>query len=339
MARVLLSYALTVLTLISHAGALNASGAGALERLLRQIPANAGGMVSLADLDAARRQMQPMIATAQPDQRPLFPFTAVSAPGGFNAQSIHFFENGSKAELGFSVFDIRQMAGWGNPPKSPVIVTGVSGKAADIGAALTRRGFAEAQRGGNTIWHLQDDFEINLERRNTDPFTHQLGISQRFAIDGDTLFFARSWAMIETMLAHRNSLADDVDSAAILRAAYMLDGVGDPNEVLLFKGQGPRLDTAALLSDFAMTGTEGSFEDMLESIPGMDLPGLPPFTRYGLLAWQDGATLTGAIAIPYYSAETAGLARDRFNGLLPVVVSALRRSPLTSFCHPNAGST
>ncbi len=283
-------------------------GSGPLHKLLYRIPLDAVGFVTLSDLNAARGQIAPFAAESAQFDRDLLPFTLIYPPNGFDANSLTSLENGALEMLGFSIFEIDQLAGWGNLPIAPVIVTGVADLAAGIEAALQARNFETTDYQGHKVWHRQDDFQMNFKHRNEEPFGGQLGTSQRFSIDGNDLLFARSWPSIHRLLDGGPSLADDPDSTAILHAGYSLPDNGSLIDAVLIFGQPIRQGDATPVIETGKKSNSDAFDNIQT--------GLPPFTRYGLLLWQDGASLTGAIAIPYPNAEIATSALNLFTQFL-----------------------
>ena len=301
---------------------------GPLQDILARIPADASGLIYLNDLAAARRQVDPLTTDAPTDlDRALAPMSSAFLPAALDQNSLLYFPDGGKEALGFSVFELDQIAGWGAPPQAPLVATGIDRHGDAIAERLRARGFAATPTQGHTVWHLQDDFKIDIARRNDDPLTGPLGQSQRIVVDGDTLLFARGWPVMNDLLDPGATLATEPDTAAILRAGYALRGAGDLLGAVIvpFPPSG-RLDPGILLQSGGNMKPE-QFALLLDRMPGRDLPGLPPFLRYGLLLWQDGYDTTGAIVIPYMSRDTAETARDRFTALLDVVESpAARRS-------------
>ena len=273
------------LCFLSAVGIAQADSDDALMRLLSNVPGDAQGPVLLIDIAAVHRQIAPLAESIAEPTRTLVPYAVFhSGPTGFDMSSFALFaEHGARAELGFSIFEIAQMAGWGEPPATPVILAGIAENGDSLEAALQARGFETTEYNGHPVWHRGRDHEISFDNREEDPFGLRFSSSQRFSLDGDRLVFSRGWDTMHGILDADSSLAEDPDAAAILQAGYTLEGAGDLIDATLLPGQP-------------------------EAPPGTT-PNLPPLQRYGLLHWQDSATMTGAIVIPYAdvaTAETAG---------------------------------
>ena len=86
---------------------------GPLERIARRVPLHAEGMVMLTDVAASARQVAPFSAASPEMDRKLMPFGMLHPPTGFGLDLLAYFPNGAVSALGFSVFDIGQMAGCG----------------------------------------------------------------------------------------------------------------------------------------------------------------------------------------------------------------------------------
>ena len=54
---------------------------------------------------------------------------------------------------------------------------------------------------------------------------------------------------------------------------------------------------------------------------------MPPMTEYGLLSWQDGTVMTGAIAIPYVRRDTAEEGLATFKRLLEIAEAPSIKRP------------
>ncbi|MCG6903800.1 MAG: hypothetical protein LJE68_14075 [Rhodobacter sp.] len=317
--------------LISVAAVLPARADTPLLDLLAHIPADAADMVYLSDHAVMRAQIEPFVQTTPPGDpnRTLQTFSTLFGPGGIDTGGLMTFADGTETALGFDLFNIDQLAGWGTPPDAPLIITGVADRAADIAAAHLARGFETSAYNGHTVWHRQNDHEINLKRRNEDPFSGTIGVSLRLAVKDDTLIVTRAWPAMHRLLDGGPGLDTNTDAAAILRAGYQIDGFGRLTNAILIPDQpmrGP--DPAASLLSTSPTAGRKTPE-------AAELPGLPPFLRYGLLLWQDGATLTGAIAIPYVRADTAETALNGFADVLARADSPYVRKPFDQLLPPD----
>ncbi len=301
---------------------------GPLEDLLARIPADAAGSIYLADLAAAYRQVSPLITDTPSDfHRALIPISSAYLPAALDQQSLARFPDGGADALGFSVFDLHQVAGWGTLPDSPLIATGVSGSRDLIAEKLAARGFEATQTHGQTVWHLLDDLEMDAALRNSDPLSAPLGRSQRIALDRGLLLFARTWPAINTLLDPGTTLATETGTASILRAGYALRGAGDLLGAVIVQEPPTRGLDPGLLLRLGADATPEEIQAELDRMPGASLPGLPPFLRYGLLLWQDGYRTTGAVVIPYIRRDTAETARERFTALLDTAESPSVKRP------------
>ncbi len=302
----------------------------ALEELLIRIPAGAQQEVYMFDLAASRRQILPLLsAKLRPADIWLAPWATAVTPHGFDLESLYLHTRNPRAALGFSPFDIDQLVGWGQPPSAPVILTGIEGAHDAIEAALNNAGLTPRDLRGQTVWHLQDDFQIDLNNRNANPFGGRLGMAQRIALTGDMLLSDRSWAGIETLISPGASLAGDADAQAILQATYALTDAGEVIHAVLVPGQPVKAPDPALLLGISEGPSMDEAIEELRARPEYTLPGLPPFLRYGIVLWQDGYRTTGALVIPYASAESAEQARGRFAALLEAGTSTVANKPFT----------
>jgi len=304
MNRLMVVIVLVILPMVEIA---KADSATPLLHLLEQIPRSAPGLVSLSDITAAKRQIAPLAASTPSPTRELVPYTALY--DGVNELDLstfgQFAEHGGRAALGFSIFGISRMAAWGRRPAMPVIIDGVAAYASRIEAALLAREFKATEYKGYQVWYRGRDHESYNGRHEDDPFSAGLNSSQRLCVNDGFLLFSRSWSTMHEILDAESSLADEPDVVAIVRAGYMLDGVGDLIDAVLLPGQPETTST--------------------------DVPTLPAFNRYGLLLWQSGAMITGGIAIPYAEAAIAETARDRFVERLATLKAPSVRRPFLDF--------
>lgn len=293
--------------------------------LLDLIPAEAAGMVTLTDIVAARRQVEPLLdPSIEAKLKPLVPFGGLTLSLGFDVGQAMMLVDEPTDPIGFSVFAFAQIAGWGTPPVTPVIATGIAGKHEAIVATLKAKGLTERRVSGTRVWHIRDDNEIDILARSASPFGGALGMSQRFALDGDVLLFARSWPTMRDLLQPGRTLATDHDAMAILEASYAQD-FGDLLSVVIVEEQPDgSLDPAVLLGPNAPTAAVEALRDEL----GLNRSaGLPRFGRYGIALWQDGFTTTGALVIPFASSNAAETARGRLKTFISETISMATRQP------------
>ena len=294
--------------------------------LAGRIPADAESLIYLADFDAVRRDLADRLRSVPDLEAQAIPMGHIPVGGAFDLSSAFFLENQGQEALGFRTFDIDRFAAWGDPPEAPMIV-GVDVDAAALGPALEARGYETRDLDGVTVWHRQEDFEIDFERIAEDPFTGRLGTSGRFALVDGVLLFSRGWAQMERLLDDGPSLMDDADAAAILKAAYRMRDRGRLAGALLHGPQPARLDPAALLG---LQASEAELDALRQQL-GLDdnrQTALPPFRRYAILFWQKDETLSGALAIAFPSEGIADLARSRFEALLDGSMSYVSRRPM-----------
>ena len=278
-----------------------------LERLLYRIPIEAAGSVSLSDLNAARAQIASIATETAQSVLDLLPFAVIYPKLGFDVIGVRHgdYEDGAQKKLGFSVFEIDQIAGWSNnSPEATVIATGISERSAEIEAALLARKFAAAKYQGHTVWHRHDDFALGRSGVKEEPFSGLLGTSERFSIDAQYLLFTRDWLSMRRLLDSSSSLADDLDASAILNAGYSMSEFGALVDTVLIAGQ-PIMPKDKTQTDEATSARHQ----------------LPPFNRYGLMHWMDGTLLTVAIVIPYAESETASIAQDQLAARLGATVA------------------
>ena len=326
MNRTALVFSLTLaVCLVPLATVARSDSVGPLFDLLGRIPQDARGWVILNDYAAVAAQVAPFTTGLPPDHpsRLYLPFGTLAAPHGFDLNNLFEFPDGAVDALGFSIFDIDQMAGWGENPDIGLVLTGVAGQPGRMKSALMARDFAETAIGPHVVWHRQDDFQADFSRRLEEPFGGMNGISQRFSVVGEHLLFSRSWQVMEHALDGTAALASDSNASAILQAGYEFAGAGTLISAYLMAGQPLRQSDSP----------EPDSPDTLKpagAINPANPPALPEFPLYGVLLWQNGATMTGAIAIPYTSAEAAESAIATFSTLLEVVQSPSVRKPMTN---------
>ena len=315
----------TAMLAFTALAASTALAEGPLQSIARHVPLAAEGEIYLLDIAASARQ----VAALEVDDergRPFMPLAPLAMPAGFDNGILLMSPDGFREMLGFSVLEIGQMAGWGRLPDAPLVMRSpvFARDAEKIAAALTARGFTRDERAGRPVWHRQDDNQPNFERRSEEPFNGSLGMAQRFALDGDIVRHARSWKMMDGLLANGPSLLDDPDAAAILKVATERANAGDLLDMILLGPQQPRTSAAQLVLPRKID--DATRERMMETFRNAG-PGLPPFRRYGLALWQRGTWMTGAILIPYPDRATAEAARVRFTELLASQNSIVSAKP------------
>lgn len=288
-----------------------------LVSLLGSIPLLAEGEIALNDLAAARRAVLPLVTGApSPEQAQMVPLAPLFMMGGFDLSMLRFSVWEPGGLPGFSIADLGQIAGWGRLPEARVIVAGLKGHEAEIAAAFEMDGLERRTVDGVTVWHRGADLSVDLNARSDSPFGGQLGVAVRFALRDGMLLHARSWAGIQTLLEPGATLDSDTDAVAILAAAHILAGAGGGEVLaaLLVAGQPSRIPDAEAIDRLAGRGDAAA-------LPGADLPGLPPFQRFGIVHLQNGLVSAGVLLLPYHDSEAAQTAVGRFAEILEVGAS------------------
>jgi hypothetical protein len=195
--------------------------------------------------------------------------------------------------VGFEwLLDVDRSLEFGDPPGLGLLLGG-DFDADRIAAALQSRSFSLAEIEGIPVWHRFDDSSISLAARNlADPFGGHLGTAARIALFPDALGNARSWPLIEAMIAagqsRRPSLADDPVYRALAEAVSEADGL--LIQALFFSG------TALRLSGDAGPTTEA---------PRDEVDVLPPYSGAILADRQEGSDQVHLIALACADEPTA----------------------------------
>ncbi len=217
---------------------------------------------------------------------------------GPEALSYLYASAGNMADaVGFEwLVDVDRSLEFGDPPSLGVLLHG-SFDRERICAALEGRGFAREDVAGVPVWHRFEDLTISLPARDVgDPFGGSLGAAARIALLGDGLANARSWALIEAMIASSHgeqpSLADDTGYRALAEAITTTDGW--LIQALFFTG-----DALRLSGDPAQTDLE----------PGADeSESLPTFSLVVLADRQEGDEQVHVIGLVCADVPTAQVA-------------------------------
>lgn len=296
-----------------------------LWQLAERLPQDAAGDIVLIDMEASRREILPLVTVDDRINRTLIPISGLAFPAGFDQDYLFLNvpEEGLQKAMGFGLDGIDQMGGWGSLPDVHVILRGPGFGGAD--AALEARGFDLREIGGVPVRHRQDDFAIDLQRRDEDPFSGAIGGSARFALRDGEILFARSWPGVEAMLAEGPRLTDDAAAAAILGAAD--EGAGSLVQIYFPEEMPRRAGLAdAILGANAVPEAVANLE---RHVTGPDaLPGVPPYERWAMVGHQDGRRMTGTLALVYRDAADAEAALARIAAMIPVVDSVVARKPL-----------
>ena len=295
--------------------------------LLAEIPPNVRGEIYLADHAAMREEIAPFVAMLPRNDltRLAQSHSVLFPPPGFDTTSIFKLEDGAREALGFSIFDIDQLIGWGPLPSAPVVFTvGVDDFA--IEDALIAREFEVSVHGNTSVYHRQDDYQMNLDRRAEEPFNGSIGMSQRFARKGDLVLHTRGWPTMRDLIDLDIGLDTDRDATAILEAAYTFDGVGALTFAYLMDEQPSAAPDLGVIAKELFDGKS----DRKRAEP-LRTEGLPPYLRFGLLLWQDGAKMTGAIALPFIRKDTAQAAMKLFNEKLLAAKTFSGKLPFTEY--------
>lgn len=298
-----------------------------LQKLAARVPAGTEGMIVLNDVSASAAEIAPLTdGMSEPDRR-MMPFTTLTLIGGFDVSSafMNLVKDGLASKLGFRLDEIGQIASWNDGQDRPVVVTRVAARQDAIAEALVAQGYARTDRNGTPVWSIQDDFALDQARSAIDPFAQFQGHSGRIAFDRGHLLFARSWAGIDALLTGGAGLDSDKDAAAILAAGYGVAGRGRLLEAILLGSQGTRADA---VRHFIGTGPGAAarIDEILKS-PGYGVDPFPPFERHGLLMWQDGRRISGALAIAYPDRATAVAGVMAFGPVSMSIESLFAKAP------------
>ncbi len=267
-------------------------GGGPLERLAERVPLTAlQGELMLVDMAAARAEVVPLFPGADAADRWLAVLSAAPPPPQFAPEMLTLppLPEGMGDLLGFDTDAIGQIAGWGWPPESNLVIR-VEGGAdpARIGAALEGRGFDVQDLGGTPVWHRLRDFELDLVLRAEDPITGMIGQSTRIAVrDGDVVS-SRDWMSMKFHLGGGPWATADREFSALMEAAR----AGGPG----------RLVWVYLPSEPMMAVDPGELlEGRVPEAPEL----LPRYGRYAILSYRDGWVAGGAVAMVYRDVASA----------------------------------
>lgn len=291
-----------------------------LEDLAARLPAVDAERVVLSDVAASSAEAAKFDAPLDDVDRRLSVYAPLTLIDGFDLfGSFAAARAGLEPVLGFDLDDIAQIASWPHGAEAPVVITGIADKADAVATALSERDFEAEEHSGRTVWWRQDDLSTEPDRAEEDPFAQGPGHAARFGFADGALFFARGWAGFDALMAEGPRLIDEREVRAILSAGYALEDRGRLVEAILLDGQTSRAEAVR-----AAVGTEPGSATRVDELmrrAGMRRPPMPGFERHGLLLWQDGLRVTGALVIPYPDRETAREARERFETLLDTVRS------------------
>ena len=205
-----------------------------------------------------------------------------------------FTSVGQMAEVvGFEwLLDVDQSLEFGDAPAVGLLLGGEF-NAVKIGTTLESRGFSSKDIQGVAVWHRFDDSAISIEARDVaDPFGGHLGAAARIALLPDAVGNARTWPLIEAIIAASEStqpsLADDPTYRALAEAVSQSDGL--LIQALLFSGTALRL-----AGDPAHTGEESK----------EDLDSLPPYSGAVLADRQEGDDQVALIGLVFADEATA----------------------------------
>jgi len=201
--------------------------------------------------------------------------------------------------VGFEwLVDVDRSLEFGEPPNPGLVLDGSFDHVA-IGLALEDRGYDLSSVAGVPVWHRFDDYAISLgDRDMADPFGGHLGAAARVALLPDHLANARSWPLIEAIIAaslgETPSLADDVGYRALAEAISGPEGW--LIEALFFAGEGPGQPSDP--------GGTASAQDTDEP------RSLPPFSLVVLADRQEGGEQVHLVGLVCDDREDAEVAAE-----------------------------
>lgn len=310
--------ALAVATGLATGLATAAQAEDPLLDLAEVAPVGGASEMSFVDVSAIR----PLRSLLYPDPDPFFQSLNVWAwldTGGFPDPSYLPVAGETLPEtMGFALSEVDGLASWGRPPETGAVFL-IPGALDNLPAILAARGFETRRLFGVETWGIGDDDFIDIERRNEDWFIGPIGQAIRHGIRGDLLYMHRTWAGLADMLSGGVTAAQNPDIRAILAAAYQTRGLGLPFQARIIRDRPPRLvDPAELGADADQA------QRVIDELQA--LPALPAFSTFGLVEWQAGRRLTGALAIAYPLRSDAERAAEIFDGLLETRSLATRMS-------------
>jgi len=197
--------------------------------------------------------------------------------------------------VGFGWFaDVNRSLEYGSPPQTALILAGTFDPDA-IAAALSARGFEQAERGGVPVWHRLEDAQIDMTAREiADPFGGNLGSAARIAVLPGHLANSRYWALTEAIIAaaqdEQESLADNADYRALAEAITAPDGL-------------------LIQALFFLPEDIGAVPGLDEAITAGYGP-LAPYTLAALADRQEGSDQVHLIGLVYADAAQAQAAAD-----------------------------
>lgn len=168
-----------------------------------------------------------LLLTSAPLGRALGRLTAATKPTGLYA--FGSTEKKMTSSVGFEwLLDVDRSLEFGEPPRIGLVLDGRFDEEA-IGAALQGRGFSLSVVDGVEVWHRFEDLTLNLQARDSfDPFGGALGAAARVAVLPEMLANARSWELIQVIIAasqgQKPSLADDAAYRALAEAITASEG-------------------------------------------------------------------------------------------------------------------
>ena len=200
--------------------------------------------------------------------------------------------------VGFEwLLDVGGSLEFGDPPNLGLLLGGDFDPEV-IGAALQSRGFDLEETEGVPVWNRFDDLAISIADRNiADPFGGHLGAAARIALLPDTLANARTWALIEAIIAASNgtqpSLADAPAYAALTEAISAPDGL---------------LIQALFFSGIALRSADNPLDAIEEGLD--DVEPLPYYSLAVLADRQEDDDQVALIALACPDEPTAQTASD-----------------------------
>jgi hypothetical protein len=206
--------------------------------------------------------------------------------------------------VGFEWFaNVNRSLEYGSPPHSALILDGTFDDSA-IGAALSARGFEQADVGGLPVWHRFEDGAISIEDREpSDPFGGHLGMAARIGVLPGYLANSRYWDLTQDIIAtaqgEQPSLAEDPTYRALAEAITAPEG-------LLVQALFFNVADVGFLPEEALDAlTHQTAESATESYGA-----LPPYAMAVLADLQESENQVHLIALVYPNPTSAQIAGD-----------------------------
>lgn len=290
--------------------------------MLDKLPASAQDEpsgVNLVDYEAALAAsgLEPISSEqAQNDAVLIDWFTAVSGTRSDLALLTRAAEyEAMQAAVGFTLFDIRREATFGQPPAPGVVLEGEfdSGK---IEAALADRGFTAEQVAGVEVWcgpaGCDEGLNVNVENRQpANPFGGSMGRQEPLYVSDSLLMnsadVSRLAEMVEAYQGNESSLADNPDYRALAEASSSLGTVIQmrlmpPDDYWI------TLDATDILGERATEEAAAAVSDIFA-----EYGTLPEYSLWGIADIWDGEQQIAALLLVMESSDDAQAAAQEID--------------------------